>query len=197
MFTLHTHPGGNLGYVLLDTLLEFLPVIAVLFLSYLLMEWMEHRMGERAQRIITKAGPFAPAAGALLGCVPQCGFSAAAAGLYAGRVISLGTLYAVFLATSDEMFIIMLTASFSGDFHTDTNTGTNTTRRTGTGRRPPTHTQRTPARSTSSTPPDRTSTATGARSGASMSSASRQAVTVRTGSCALPCGTRCASACSS
>ena len=47
MFTLHAHPGGNLGYVLLDTLLEFLPVIAVLFLSYLLMEWMEHRMGER------------------------------------------------------------------------------------------------------------------------------------------------------
>lgn len=116
MFTLHAHPGGNLGYVLLDTLLEFLPVIAVLFLSYLLMEWMEHRMGERAQRIITKAGPFAPAAGALLGCVPQCGFSAAAAGLYAGRVISLGTLYAVFLATSDEMLIIMLTASFDGGF---------------------------------------------------------------------------------
>lgn len=116
MFTLHAHPGGNLGYVLLDTLLEFLPVIAVLFLSYLLMEWMEHRMGERTQHIIAKAGPFAPAAGALLGCVPQCGFSAAAAGLYAGRVISLGTLYAVFLATSDEMFIIMLTASFSGDF---------------------------------------------------------------------------------
>ena len=116
MFTLHAHPGGNLGYVLLDTLLEFLPVIAVLFLSYLLMEWMEHRMGERAQRIIAKAGPFAPAAGALLGCVPQCGFSAAAAGLYAGRVISLGTLYAVFLATSDEMLIIMLTASFDGGF---------------------------------------------------------------------------------
>lgn len=116
MFTLHIHPGENLGYVLLDTLVEFLPVIAVLFLSYLLMEWMEHRMGERTQRFMTKAGPFAPAAGALLGCVPQCGFSAAAAGLYAGRVISLGTVYAVFLATSDEMFVIMLAASFEGDF---------------------------------------------------------------------------------
>ena len=78
MFALHMDTGENLGYVLLDTILEFIPVITVLFLSYLLMEWMEHRMGERAERAIAKAGPFAPAAGALLGCVPQCGFSAAA-----------------------------------------------------------------------------------------------------------------------
>ena len=116
MFALHMDTGENLGYVLLDTILEFIPVIAVLFLSYLLMEWMEHRMGERAEHVITKAGPFAPAAGALLGCVPQCGFSAAAAGLYAGRVITLGTLYAVFFATSDEMLPIMLSAAFSGKF---------------------------------------------------------------------------------
>ena len=116
MFALHLDTGENLGYVLLDTILEFIPVIAVLFLSYLLMEWMEHRMGERAEHVIAKAGPFAPAAGALLGCVPQCGFSAAAAGLYAGRVITLGTLYAVFFATSDEMLPIMLSAAFSGEF---------------------------------------------------------------------------------
>lgn len=116
MFALHMDTGENLGYVLLDTILEFIPVIAILFLSYLLMEWMEHRMGERAERAIAKAGPFAPAAGALLGCVPQCGFSAAAAGLYAGRVITLGTLYAVFFATSDEMLPIMLSAAFSGKF---------------------------------------------------------------------------------
>ncbi len=116
MFALHMDTGENLGCVLLDTVLEFIPVIAVLFLSYLLMEWMEHRMGERAERAIAKAGPFAPAAGALLGCVPQCGFSAAAAGLYAGRVITLGTLYAVFFATSDEMLPIMLPAAFSGKF---------------------------------------------------------------------------------
>lgn len=116
MFALHMDTGEHLGYVLLDTILEFIPVIAVLFLSYLLMEWMEHRMGERAERAIAKAGPFAPAAGALLGCVPQCGFSAAAAGLYAGRVITLGTLYAVFFATSDEMLPIMLSAAFRGKF---------------------------------------------------------------------------------
>lgn len=116
MFALHMDTGENLGYVLLDTVLEFIPVIAILFLSYLLMEWMEHRMGERAERAIAKAGPFAPAAGALLGCVPQCGFSAAAAGLYAGRVITLGTLYAVFFATSDEMLPIMLSAAFRGKF---------------------------------------------------------------------------------
>lgn len=116
MFTLHAGAGENLGHVLLDTFLEFIPVIAVLFLSYLLMEWMEHRMGERAERAISRAGTFAPAAGALLGCVPQCGFSAAAAGLYAGRVLTLGTLYAVFLATSDEMLPIMLSAALRGGF---------------------------------------------------------------------------------
>ena len=116
MFTLHTSVGDHLGHVLLDTFLEFIPVITVLFLSYLLMEWMEHRMGERAERVITKAGRLAPVAGGLLGCVPQCGFSAAAAGLYAGRVLSLGTLYAVFLSTSDEMLPIMLSAVFSGRF---------------------------------------------------------------------------------
>ncbi|MGM9608588.1 MAG: arsenic efflux protein, partial [Eubacteriales bacterium] len=104
------------GEVFLDTLLEFLPVIAILFLSYLLMEWMEHRMSERSARFISRTGVFAPAVGGLLGCVPQCGFSAAAAGLYAGRVITLGTLYAVFLSTSDEMLPIMLSDAWKGEF---------------------------------------------------------------------------------
>ena len=116
MFALHADAEEGLGGVFLDTLFEFLPVLLILFLSYLLMEWMEHRMGARAERAISRAGWFSPAVGGLLGCVPQCGFSAAAAGLYAGRVISLGTLYAVFLATSDEMLPIMLSAALQGNF---------------------------------------------------------------------------------
>jgi len=103
------------GHILGHTLLEFLPVVAFLFLAFLLMEWMEHRMGDRTGRAIRRAGRFAPAVGALLGAVPQCGFSAAAAGLYAGRVISLGTLFAVFLSTSDEMVAIALTHVISGE----------------------------------------------------------------------------------
>ena len=116
MFALHADAEEGLGGVFLDTLFEFLPVLLILFLSYLLMEWMEHKMGARAERAVSKAGWFSPAVGGLLGCVPQCGFSAAAAGLYAGRVISLGTLYAVFLATSDEMLPVMLSAAWQGDF---------------------------------------------------------------------------------
>ena len=116
MFLLHSQADEGLGEVFLDTLLEFLPVISILFLSYLLMEWMEHRMSERSARFISRTGVFAPAVGGLLGCVPQCGFSAAAAGLYAGRVITLGTLYAVFLSTSDEMLPIMLSDAWKGEF---------------------------------------------------------------------------------
>lgn len=116
MFLLHSQADEGLGKVFLDTLLEFLPVISILFLSYLLMEWMEHRMSERSARFISRTGVFAPAVGGLLGCVPQCGFSAAAAGLYAGRVITLGTLYAVFLSTSDEMLPIMLSDAWKGEF---------------------------------------------------------------------------------
>ena len=115
MFLLHSQADEGLGEVFLDTLLEFLPVISILFLSYLLMEWMEHRMSERSARFISRTGVFAPAVGGLLGCVPQCGFSAAA-GLYAGRVITLGTLYAVFLSTSDEMLPIMLSDAWKGEF---------------------------------------------------------------------------------
>lgn len=116
IFTLHAHGDEGLGSVFLDTLLEFLPVILILFLSYLLMEWLEHRMSARAERAIARAGLWAPAVGGLLGCIPQCGFSAAAAGLYAGRVLSVGTLFAVFLSTSDEMLPVMLSAAVRGDF---------------------------------------------------------------------------------
>ncbi|MDO4502268.1 MAG: putative manganese transporter [Coriobacteriia bacterium] len=93
---------------LLDAVKDTLYLIPFLLIVYLAMEWLEHKAGERTQESITRAGAGGPFVGALLGVVPQCGFSAAAATLYAGRVVTLGTLFAVFLATSDEMLPIFI-----------------------------------------------------------------------------------------
>ena len=94
--------------VILDTLKDFGIVLPFLFLTYLFLEWLESRAGAGSRRLLSGAGRFSPVVGGLLGAIPQCGFSAAAAGLYAGRVLSLGTLYAVFLSTSDEMLPILI-----------------------------------------------------------------------------------------
>ena len=99
--------------LLLHPLLDFIKLIPFLFLTYLLMEFLEHKAGEKMERAMARAGRVGPLLGGGLGLLPQCGFSAAAAGLYAGRVISLGTLFAVFLATSDEMLPIMIAAKAS------------------------------------------------------------------------------------
>ena len=87
---------------------DTLYLIPFLWVTYLAMEWLEHKTGERTQNAIRHAGAAGPIVGAFLGVVPQCGFSAVAATLYAGRVITLGTLFAVFLSTSDEMLPIFL-----------------------------------------------------------------------------------------
>lgn len=94
--------------LLLDALLDTLKLIPFLLLTYLAMEYLEHRTGEKTQTLIKKAGRFGPVIGGVLGVVPQCGFSAAASNLYAGRVISLGTLMAIYLSTSDEMLPILI-----------------------------------------------------------------------------------------
>lgn len=94
--------------ILIDVCKDTLKLVPFLFLTYLLMEYVEHKAGEKAKERIAKAGNFGPAVGALLGAVPQCGFSAAASNLYAGRVITVGTLIAVYLSTSDEMLPIFI-----------------------------------------------------------------------------------------
>ena len=94
--------------VLLDSLIDFLKLLPFLFLAYLFMEFLEHKAGEKMEDTIRKAGKVGPLFGGLLGVLPQCGFSTAASGLYAGRVISLGTLIAVYLSTSDEMLPILI-----------------------------------------------------------------------------------------
>lgn len=95
-------------HVLEHALEDTLYLIPFLYVTYLLMEWLEHKTGQRTQSAIKRAGAAGPVIGALLGVVPQCGFSAVSATLYAGRVITLGTLFAVFLSTSDEMLPIFL-----------------------------------------------------------------------------------------
>lgn len=111
MFLLHAH-GEECAHwfdeIFLHGLLDTLKIIPFLFLTYLLMEFIEHKAGDKAERIMKKAGPFAPVVGGALGTLPQCGFSAAASNLYAGRVVSIGTLIAVFLSTSDEMIPILI-----------------------------------------------------------------------------------------
>lgn len=91
-----------------DSILDTAKLLPFLFLTYLLMEYLEHRSASHAENILKRSGQFGSLLGGALGIVPQCGFSSAAAGLYSARVISMGTLISVFLATSDEMVPIFL-----------------------------------------------------------------------------------------
>lgn len=100
--------GEFLDEVILHGIIDTLKLVLFLFLTYLLMEFIEHKASERIKSGMTKAGGLGPLIGAIFGAVPQCGFSAAAANLYTGRVITLGTLIAVFLSTSDEMLPILV-----------------------------------------------------------------------------------------
>ena len=94
--------------VLLDSGLDSLRLVPFLFVTYLLMEFLEHKTGDHAAGLIRRAGKAGPVWGGVLGIFPQCGFSAAASSLYAGRLITVGTLLAVYLSTSDEMLPILL-----------------------------------------------------------------------------------------
>ena len=98
--------GGVLG-IFLDTLTDALKMLPFLFAAFCLIELLEHHAGEKLSRFFARAGKAGPAVGAVLGCVPQCGFSVLSANLYAGGVITLGTLCAVFLSTSDEAILLL------------------------------------------------------------------------------------------
>ena len=91
-----------------DTIIDSVKLIPFLFLTYLLMEYIEHKTKEKTKETIKKSGKFGPLIGGILGIVPQCGFSVSATNLYAARVITLGTLIAVYLSTSDEMLPIFI-----------------------------------------------------------------------------------------
>lgn len=108
----HSHSGDfDILYVLLDALIDSAKMLPFLFLAFLLMEFIEHHAGDKLVSFLRKNGGGrvgGAAVGAVIGCVPQCGFSVAASNLYAGRVISVGTLIAVFISTSDEAIPILL-----------------------------------------------------------------------------------------
>lgn len=100
--------GVFLDEVILHGIIEMLTIVPFLFLTYLLMEFIEHKASDKVSGFMRKAGALGPLVGGALGALPQCGFSASASNLYTGRVITLGTLIAVFLSTSDEMLPIFL-----------------------------------------------------------------------------------------
>ncbi len=95
-------------------LLDGLKMLPFLFLAYLILEYTEHRASDRFTHLLSHSGPLGVPLGAALGLIPQCGFSVAAANLYCGRIITPGTLIAIFAATSDEALPILLSVSGSG-----------------------------------------------------------------------------------
>lgn len=97
-------------HVILHTLKDSIKILPFLFITYLLMEYLEHKTSEKSKNTIKKSGKFGPIFGGLLGAIPQCGFSVSATNLYAGRVITLGTLISIYLSTSDEMLPILISS---------------------------------------------------------------------------------------
>ena len=100
-------------HIVSHSFIDSIKLLPFLFLTYLLMEYLEHRSGDVAERVLKRSGQFGSLIGSSLGLLPQCGFSSAAAGLYGARVISLGTMLAVFLSTSDEMIPIFISHNLS------------------------------------------------------------------------------------
>lgn len=94
--------------IILDTLLDALKLLPFLFLAFFIIEFIEHRLTKKSKNIITKSQKLGPIIGSILGSFPQCGFSVMATNLYTTRIITLGTLIAVYLSTSDEMLPILL-----------------------------------------------------------------------------------------
>ena len=95
---------------MIEFLVENLLLLPFLFPAYLFLEWVEAHAGDALERKLGRVSQWGPLFGAAAGVVPQCGFSAAAASLYSGGVITAGTLVAVFLSTSDELVPVLLSA---------------------------------------------------------------------------------------
>ena len=99
--------------ILLDAALDTLKLLPFLFLTYLVLEFIEEKAEQGSLKLVRQSGVLGPILGSLLGIVPQCGFSASASNLFAQRLISAGTLIAVFLSTSDEILPILISSAVS------------------------------------------------------------------------------------
>ena len=94
--------------IITDTLIDALKLLPFLLVTFYIMEYIEHKLSDKSKEKIEKSGKYGPIIGSILGMFPQCGFSVAATNLYRARVVSIGTLLAIYLATSDEMLPILL-----------------------------------------------------------------------------------------
>ena len=99
--------------VIKDSLLDVLKLIPFLFVAFLILEYIEHKISKKNEKILVNNKKIGPIVGGVLGAFPQCGFSAMATKLFSSRVITLGTLIAVYLSTSDEMLPIMISNKIS------------------------------------------------------------------------------------
>ncbi len=100
--------------VIIETLIDSLKLLPFLILVFIFMEYLEHKYSNKTKEIVKKSGKFGPIFGGLLGAFPQCGFSVAMTNLYATRIVSMGTLIAIYLSTTDEMIPILISKGVEG-----------------------------------------------------------------------------------
>ncbi len=99
--------------IILDTIIDCLKIVPFLFIAFLVMEYLEHNISKKSINITKSSGKYGPIIGSILGVIPQCGFSVAASNLYATKIITKGTLIAIFLSTSDEMIPVLLSENIA------------------------------------------------------------------------------------
>lgn len=110
----HLHSDGlSVFSVMEHSLIDTLPMIPILIITFIVIEYMEHRFSSSLQEKVRNAGVLGPIIGALIGIIPQCGFSIMAVAFYSKRIISLGTMMAIFIATSDEAIPVLLSMDAS------------------------------------------------------------------------------------
>ncbi len=116
MALMHAHTGDSVFSingvfdVILDAVIDTIKILPFLFIAFLVIEFLEHKAQDKMKHLFTRSELAGPAIATILGCIPQCGFSVLCANLYSSGIIALGTLVAVFLATSDEAVILLATA---------------------------------------------------------------------------------------
>lgn len=98
----------TLKHTFIHTTIDSVKLLPFLFIAFLIIELIEHKLSNKAKKTISSVGKLGPVAGSLLGSIPQCGFSVMATNLYVTRIISLGTLIAIYLSTSDEMIPVLI-----------------------------------------------------------------------------------------